>query len=79
MVQDNQRLPDTYRTKSPCKDCPERFLACSDKCPRDARGEYGYDAWRADCKRIKAEKQKYLDRVHVRMKNYNGGNFYGKE
>ena len=30
---------------SPCKDCPERFTACSDKCPKDARGEYGYKTW----------------------------------
>lgn len=29
---------------SPCKDCPERFIACSDKCPKDLRGEYGYKA-----------------------------------
>ena len=33
---------------SPCKDCPERFLACSDRCPKDARGEYGYKTWRAE-------------------------------
>lgn len=32
----------------PCKDCPERFTACSDRCPKDARGEYGYKAWKAD-------------------------------
>lgn len=31
---------------SPCHNCPERFLACSDRCPKDARGEYGYKAWR---------------------------------
>lgn len=31
---------------SPCYNCPERFLACSDRCPKDARGEYGYKAWR---------------------------------
>ena len=33
---------------SPCKDCPERFPACSAHCPKDARGEYGYKAWRAE-------------------------------
>jgi hypothetical protein len=75
-VQDNQRLHNSSRDPSPCRGCTERFLACSGKCPKDARGEYGYDAWRTNCKRIKAEKQKYLDRIHVRMKNYNGGNFY---
>ena len=33
---------------SPCKDCPERFPACSAHCPKDERGEYGYKAWRVD-------------------------------
>lgn len=26
--------------------CTERFIACSDKCPKDARGEYGHKAWK---------------------------------
>lgn len=34
------------RVDSPCKDCSERFLACSDHCPKDERGEYGYKAWK---------------------------------
>ena len=34
--------------KCPCGDCSERFPACSDKCPKDARGEYGYKAWKAE-------------------------------
>lgn len=33
---------------SPCKDCPERFTACSDHCPIDARGGYGHKAWKAE-------------------------------
>ena len=44
---------------SPCKGCPERFTACSDKCPKDARGEYGYKAWKADCYKIKAAEKEY--------------------
>ena len=39
---------------SPCKDCQERFTACHDHCPKDARDEYGYKAWKAD---MDAEKQ----------------------
>lgn len=31
---------------SPCKGCTERFPACSDRCPKDERGEYGYKAWK---------------------------------
>lgn len=34
------------REDSPCRDCPERFPACSDHCPKDERGEYGYKAWK---------------------------------
>ncbi len=42
---------------APCRDCSERFLACSDQCPKDARGEYGYHAWKAECQKAKdAEK-----------------------
>lgn len=32
----------------PCKGCTERFTACSARCPKDERGEYGYKAWKAD-------------------------------
>ena len=44
---------------TPCMGCPERFTACSDKCPKDARGEYGYKAWKADHQRIKAAEKEY--------------------
>ena len=33
---------------NPCHNCTERFIACHDNCPKDARGEYGYAAWKAD-------------------------------
>ena len=46
----------------PCKDCPERFLACSDNCPKDARGEYGYKAWKADYQKEKAAEKEYKRR-----------------
>ena len=39
--------------------CPERFPACSDHCPKDARGEYGYKAWRADWDKIKKAEKEY--------------------
>ena len=41
----------------PCNGCTERFLACSDRCPKDARSEFGYKAWKA---RHQAE-QKHLE------------------
>ena len=43
----------------PCKDCTERFLACSDHCPKDERGEYGYKAWKADLRAEKTAWTKY--------------------
>ena len=54
----------------PCKGCPERFYACSDKCPKDARGEYGYKAWKADLKKEKdAEKEYKLRRREDYMRS----------
>lgn len=41
----------------PCNGCTERFIACSDRCPKDARNEFGYKAWK---ERHLAE-QKHLD------------------
>lgn len=48
---DNQ-VPQTHQEKPPCLGCAERFLACSDHCPKDKRGEYGYLAWKAKVKKI---------------------------
>ena len=46
----------------PCKDCSERFYACSDKCPKDERGEFGYKAWKADLRKQKAAEKEYNKR-----------------
>lgn len=43
------------REDSPCHGCTERFLACSDRCPKDKRGEYGHKAW--------------LNRIHAQKKD----------
>ncbi len=53
------RLPNIIRGVSPCKGCTERFEACSGKCPIDARGEYGYGAWKQEIERVKAAKKEY--------------------
>ena len=47
---------------SPCKDCTERFIACSDRCPKDARGEFGYKAWKAEYYKQKAAEREYNKR-----------------
>jgi hypothetical protein len=66
-------VSNTTRDPCPCNGCPEKFLACSDHCPVDARGGYGHGAWKAEIKRIKKAKQEYLDNANVRKKNYYGG------
>lgn len=43
----------------PCGGCEERFPACSARCPKDARGEYGYQAWLADYRKVQAAEAEY--------------------
>ena len=47
----------------PCNGCTESFLSCSDRCPKDARGELGYKAWKrqhlAEQKHLEANKNRY--------------------
>lgn len=47
------------RENAPCNGCTERFSACHGNCPKDARGEYGYNAWTAGIASIKEEKEKH--------------------
>lgn len=47
---------------SPCMGCTERFIACSGNCPKDARGEYGYNAWIADYHKIIEAQKEYAKR-----------------
>jgi hypothetical protein len=76
MVVDRQRMRNATRDPSPCRDCTERFTACSGKCPKEARGEYGYDSWKGEINRVKNERRKYINRTNVRKKYYNEGNEY---
>lgn len=57
---EHKRLPNVNRNVAPCKDCGERFTACSDRCPKDLRGEYGYKAWKAENYKIKKAEREYL-------------------
>ena len=52
---------------SPCKNCQERFAACSDKCPIDAEGGYGYKACVAE---VRAEEAK-INEMRRRWKEDN--------
>ena len=67
-MKDEQRLPKQIRNDSPCKGCTERFIACSDHCPKDLRGEYGVKAWKADIAQVKQKRKQYLDDMHDERK-----------
>lgn len=73
MANNRPSLSNSLRGVSPCKDCTERFIACQDRCPRDARGEYGYKAWKDEIKRVNQERQKYLERTLGRRYIHYGG------
>lgn len=61
MVKEEQRLHSTIRDKPPCCDCSEKFIACHDHCPKDARGEFGYKAWKAEIKRVKKARRDFIE------------------
>ena len=56
-----ERMPGVIRGVSPCTNCTEKFTACHGKCPKDQRGEYGYDAWKAEVQKIKDKQKAYID------------------
>lgn len=62
-MDDKKRINFSIRDPSPCKDCPERFRACSDRCPKDARGEFGYKAWKSEVQRVSLERNRYADKL----------------
>jgi hypothetical protein len=59
------------RIDAPCKGCTERSTACSDHCPKDARGEFGYNAWRKAVEEVAENRKTYLEN-RVRRKKYHG-------
>jgi hypothetical protein len=66
-MNDSSRLRDSIREVCPCKGCTERFIACSDRCPKDERGEFGHKAWIAKRKEID-EKRKAYNNLNRRRK-----------
>jgi hypothetical protein len=66
MPTNDQRLPVSTRDISPCKGCTEKFLACHDRCPKDARGEYGYKAFREEIDRVNAARREYAERTYLK-------------
>lgn len=60
-MNDKSRINCGIRDKSPCTGCTERFTACSDHCPKDERGEFGYKAWKAKIEEMKQTRKNYYD------------------
>lgn len=73
MITDEQRINFIIRDVSPCKGCAERFVACSDRCPKDQRGEYGYKAWKANIEEVKKVRKNYLNNRHEERKREKWG------
>lgn len=67
---EKHKISNTIRDHSPCDGCTERFTACQDRCPKDARGECGINAWKAEIERVKKAKLEYLRRSSVRRKGF---------
>lgn len=57
----NQKQPMTgpVRDKPPCGSCTEKFEGCHGRCPKDERGEYGYQAFLDRLKQVKAARREY--------------------
>ena len=65
------RMPDFLRSsreESPCLDCDERFVACSDRCPKDLRGERGYKAFTENNRKVKKAREEYLKKKYIRYR-----------
>ena len=53
------RITLSIREISPCKDCAEKFLGCHSQCPKDERGEQGYNAFKREVARVNAARIEY--------------------
>ena len=56
------------REESPCLNCQERFTACSDRCPKDLRGERGYKAFTDNNKKVQKAREEYLKKKYMRYR-----------
>lgn len=53
------------RDPNPCNGCTERFTACSDRCPKDERGEYGRKAWKKEIERVNQNRRDYITKCNL--------------
>lgn len=67
-----RKLSGAIRDISPCYECTEKFIACHDRCPKDARGEPGYAAWKAKIERVKNVRKQYIQKTSKLYHDYGG-------
>ena len=69
-MNEKQRLTGPVRDKPPCGACTEKFDGCHGKCPKDERGEYGYQAFLDRLKQVKAARRAYDMKYHPFFHDY---------
>ena len=58
-------IPGPIRDDNPCFNCTERFTACSDRCPKDKRGEYGRKAYKAEIERVNQKRRDHANKRQI--------------
>lgn len=59
-------LSGSSREMSPCNGCTEKFDYCHGRRPKDARGEKGFAAYRAEIERINEQRRQYKAKPYVK-------------
>ena len=67
-----KRIDGPIRDANPCNGCTERFIACSDRCPKDERGEYGRKAYKAEIERVNKNRRDYAKDKEIGWNNKAG-------
>lgn len=60
-----KEMDGPIRDDNPCRFCTERFIACSDRCPKDERGEYGRKAYKAELDRVNKNRREYEKKFDI--------------
>ena len=78
MAPEKNRLRYNTRDPAPCMGCTERFTACQDRCPKDARGEFGYAAWKQQSADVNKNRKTYYDILSTYCKHRRNRHGKGK-
>ena len=59
MPDEAQRLRLSSRNNCPCRDCSDRYTACSDKCKKKE-----FIEWKTELRHIKENRKAYIETEH---------------